>query len=285
MEYHRDHSEGRQLHIRRSLDEAGGHDQRILMRMEHSWTQLRTQERGGSNSRHGRRMLMNFYWQGSGSFRHGKQEWEWQAPCCVMRRVHQQSWLQLHSGHYDESWVICSGSIADLLTAGAQVDESRPVIAFNSKRAIQALLHRLANTMDQHAERRSWALVLARLQILCAHIWGTTESDSDGASGDMHQIRQAVRSDPSRNWRLDDLAELCRCRPATLRQRFHRQHQCGPCDVVTMERMEMAGDLLQQMLVKQLARHLGYNDYRSFSRQFKKYYGSSPQEYMTLSKQ
>ncbi|NRA39402.1 MAG: helix-turn-helix domain-containing protein [Planctomycetes bacterium] len=53
-------------------------------------------------------------------------------------------------------------------------------------------------------------------------------------------------------------------------------------DYVRRIRMELSRELLGTMLIKQVARRVGYNDYRSFSRQFKNRSGMSPREFTKL---
>ena len=69
-----------------------------------------------------------------------------------------------------------------------------------------------------------------------------------------------------------------------LRKLFKEETGVTPADFITTRRMDMAGEMLRQyrarIPVKDIALQCGYKDPYYFSRQFKAYFGLSPQKYV-----
>ena len=250
---------------------------RVMLQRDHRWQQAPNQWRYGSPLGSSGRYSMNFLWQGAGTFHCGDQVWKVQAPCMVFRYPGDESVLRLDAGPMRESWLILSTDITRLLFAAEQMDRQRPVILFSEQYAIEQRLVDLALSM-QRKQGEAMSEIIARVQLLCAQVW-RSESGDRSDDRDVYRIRRAVRQNPDAVWDIQALADLCECKPAALRQRFHRRYACGPCDLVISERMELARVLLQSHLVKQVAPLLGYADYRSFSRQFKNYFGVGPRAF------
>lgn len=262
------------LHARKQTQQ---HLLRVMLQRDHRWQQAPNQWRYGSKIGSDGRHSLNFFWQGRGTFHCGEQVWQVEAPCMVLRYPGDESVLRLDAGAMHEAWLIVTQDVANLLRAAEQIDYQRPVVLFKDQAIIEQRLRDLALAM-QRKQGEAMADILARVQLLCAQVWRSDASDQS-EDRDVYRIRRAVRENPAYPWDVKALAQLCSCKPATLRQRFHRRYACGPCDLVISERMELASVLLQTHLVKQVAPLLGYADYRSFSRQFKNYFGVGPRAF------
>ncbi len=273
-----DEQELPQLHCLRHNSES---EQRIMLQRDHRWNEVKRIWRDGRHMQERKRVSFNMYWQGSGEVRINNSTIKFTHPACVMRHHAVSSDVRLNPGQIRESWIIISASLAKILEQALQINRTQPVMPIHDRALTRRRLHDLGLCMQRGQDPQAWPEIMARLQMLCASFW--LGDAVDNAHRDMRVIRQAVKNNPKRNWNLKNIAELCQCNEAALRQRFHRRYQCGPVDIVTRQRMEMAGQLLATMLVKQVAHELGYKDYRSFSRQFKQHYGCSPSQYTALS--
>ena len=76
---------------------------------------------------------------------------------------------------------------------------------------------------------------------------------------------------------ISDLAELVGMSEQRLSFCFNRAYGMRPMSFLIAQRLERAAQLLESdMLVKDVARAVGYEDPLYFSRLFKKHYGCSP---------
>jgi len=80
---------------------------------------------------------------------------------------------------------------------------------------------------------------------------------------------------------LSDLAAACHMDPATVCRLFKRFGQATPYQVLLRRKMNHAASRLQlsEILVKEIAAEVGYDDPFHFSRAFKRVHGISPQEF------
>lgn len=249
---------------------------RLMFQRENRWKLTDKEWRRSHGIARSRRFALNIYWEGSGTVIQRGSSQQFHAPCAVLRQHGDDALLGLDAGSFHESWIMISEDLGNLLMNCAQIDRKRAVVILPSRRLLRQRVNDLALAMQKGTSQTAWGETLARFQLLMAYIWSDHDAEHESKVNDMQRIKRAVNAKPAFNWGLNDLARLCDCKPATLRQRFHRQHGCGPCDVVMSTRMELASVYLQSMLIKQVAHAVGYKDYRSFSRQFKQYFGFSP---------
>jgi AraC-like DNA-binding protein len=83
---------------------------------------------------------------------------------------------------------------------------------------------------------------------------------------------------------MDQVARECHVDPAYLCRLFRRYAHQSPYQFLMRLKMNLAAERLQnpEMLIKQVAAQLGFNDPFHFSRAFKKIYGLSPEEFRRL---
>lgn len=88
----------------------------------------------------------------------------------------------------------------------------------------------------------------------------------------------------SRLQTMDQVAKECHVDPAYLCRLFRRYAQQTPYQFLMRLKMNLAAERLQnhELLIKQVAAQLGFNDPFHFSRAFKKVFGLSPEEFRRL---
>lgn len=81
---------------------------------------------------------------------------------------------------------------------------------------------------------------------------------------------------------VEDVARECRVTPVYLSRLFHRFGSSGAYQYLVRQKMNLAASLLldEGLLVKQVARRIGFRDAFQFSRAFKRVYGLSPQQFL-----
>jgi AraC-like DNA-binding protein len=86
---------------------------------------------------------------------------------------------------------------------------------------------------------------------------------------------------PDRQWRVADLAQLCRLSEPHFYRRFKQATGSTPIDWLRRERINYARRRLLESddPIKQVAEQVGYNDPFFFSRDFKRYTGVAPKNY------
>jgi AraC-like DNA-binding protein len=79
---------------------------------------------------------------------------------------------------------------------------------------------------------------------------------------------------------VDSLAELVNMSPSAFHRAFHDVTASSPIQYIKKIRLSKAHDMLleQRLRVSEAAIHVGYESSSQFSREFKRYYGSSPSE-------
>jgi AraC-like DNA-binding protein len=93
-----------------------------------------------------------------------------------------------------------------------------------------------------------------------------------------------IRSNYSRIRTMTEVADDCHVDPAYLSRLFRRYAHQSPYQFLMRLKMNLAAERLQnpEVLVKQVAAQLGFNDPFHFSRAFKKVFGLSPDEFRRL---
>jgi transcriptional regulator GlxA family with amidase domain len=93
----------------------------------------------------------------------------------------------------------------------------------------------------------------------------------------LKQIQDWCQLAEDSHWRVSELAKKCSVSPRTLQRYFLKQMGKSPKDWLLEHRYRRAVELLTKgKSVKETAIHVGYGHSNSFSRQFKKYWGTQP---------
>jgi len=101
----------------------------------------------------------------------------------------------------------------------------------------------------------------------------------------VHNVQDKLQSDPSKDWRLEQLAEFAYCSPRHLARIFKANTNIS-CKVYLQQlRMSLARQLLSEnsMSVEQIAIKVGYNDVRQFRRIWGQYNNAPPASFKKAS--
>lgn len=102
------------------------------------------------------------------------------------------------------------------------------------------------------------------------------------ASGDrwLEALHTALRADPGRPWRVDDLARVCALSARSLQRHLARRQLCFS-GLLTAARVQCAADLLTSsgLSVAEVGYHCGFADQPHFSRQFRQSTAMTPARY------
>jgi AraC family transcriptional regulator, arabinose operon regulatory protein len=95
------------------------------------------------------------------------------------------------------------------------------------------------------------------------------------------ELTQAMRTNPERRYRVDDIAASIHCTPQHLIRLFKAHTGMTPGEYLVQARIEAAKSLLRNSShpLKRIAELLGYRDEFFFSKQFKKIVGTAPGAY------
>jgi AraC-like DNA-binding protein len=128
------------------------------------------------------------------------------------------------------------------------------------------------------------------IQILRAHMTtsGPTSAGWLRALADP-RIAPALRlmhGDPTRSWRLDELAKKCAMSRTTFAFHFRKSAGVAPLTYLTEWRMHLAQRTLREenMPIAAIAASVGYMSESAFSNAFKRMTGSSPKAYRNASR-
>lgn len=100
----------------------------------------------------------------------------------------------------------------------------------------------------------------------------------DGGNKVIQDIAHYIRQNPHLTYSVSDLAKKCGCSDSHFRAIFRKEMNVSPKLYIKKSKMDYAVRLMrdENMMVKQVADILGYNDIYEFSKQFKTVYGKPP---------
>ncbi|GIP32187.1 AraC family transcriptional regulator [Paenibacillus sp. J2TS4] len=182
-------------------------------------------------------------------------------------------------------WIGFKGSRADELLAELQITPHQPTVSTTGNRKITVLFHKIARVLKEgqpFCDLQAGAyfrLVLAeygkQLKVL--------PSRSSSADPGQLQVEQAVR------WlnlqypqpiSIEQMAHTLGYHRSYLSKIFKQHTGMSPMQFLLKIRMERARILLREPLtIEQVASSVGFPDALYFSKQFKKWFGSSPTRY------
>jgi AraC-like DNA-binding protein len=127
-------------------------------------------------------------------------------------------------------------------------------------------------------------LDLMYIQIL--RVWASSaEADPHwlhaGMDRDVGRVLDAIHSDPSANWTLEEMAQVAHLSRTTFGERFTRLVGQSPIRYLTALRMDAASQLLtgSSQSAKQIAHQVGYTSDAAFNRAFTRYHGQAPAQW------
>lgn len=146
-------------------------------------------------------------------------------------------------------------------------------------------LDRTARGGGRHAEEAA-GLLLRLLGIRIEELAIAGPAGHGRARASFQRCREVLESSSGGIRTLDELARSCHMDKAYVCRLFRRFAQTTPQRVLQRRRMERAAELLQRgdLLVKQVAERMGFDDAFHFSRTFKRVHGIAPQPFMEFSR-
>jgi len=178
-------------------------------------------------------------------------------------------------------WVHFTGKdAADYVEALALPDDS-PLLEVPKQDAMQvAFEETYRHALDGYSDSGLLGLTtgLSRL-IGLARVYSVAGSARARRTEDrvLNAIRQ-LQAEPTRDWRLEDLAAGAGMSLPHFSDRFHKQAGCPPKQFVIRLRLQIASALMQEsgLTVAEIAARVGYDDPYYFSRLFRRHTGDSP---------
>lgn len=97
----------------------------------------------------------------------------------------------------------------------------------------------------------------------------------------IHNVQDAMQQDPSRDWRVSQLADIAHCSPRHLARMFKEHTKISCKRYLQILRITLAKQLLNEksLSVEQVAIKVGFNDVRQFRRIWQQYDQLSPASY------
>ncbi|MHA0856563.1 AraC family ligand binding domain-containing protein [Paenibacillus sp. CMAA1364] len=185
--------------------------------------------------------------------------------------------------HY--RWIGFIGSVADSLLRQHHITPHTPTLQMTKKRNIALLFHNVYHALqagDSACDLRSEGY----LRLLFAEWAKHNDSISVSNRSDhiiKRQVELAIRwlnLQYAKPITIEELARSLGYHRTYLSKIFKQETGLSPISYLQYIRMERAKILLQERLtIEQVASSVGYQDALYFSRQFKKWSGSSPTDY------
>lgn len=97
----------------------------------------------------------------------------------------------------------------------------------------------------------------------------------------VHQVQNAIQSDPARHWSLDELAQIAHCSSRHLARLFKKETQITTKEYTHKLRLNLALQLLQasNLPIEIIAGRCGFEDSRQFRRLWHRLHNQSPSEF------
>lgn len=149
-------------------------------------------------------------------------------------------------------FIISFGRLAESLAAG-----SSPAMLLRAAAAMHMLL------ADLHEE--------------CCHF----ETRLEPVEERVARLARTIADNPSLQYSIPELSGSAGLSASRFTQQFRRRTGCGPLHYVMMHRIELAKQHLREnpSKIQTIARLVGWDDVYYFSRVFKRYTGTTPQEF------
>lgn len=175
-------------------------------------------------------------------------------------------------------WMGLDGHGLDMLFARLKV-ASHPVFASQETASAEAHFQQAVELIRGNAPAMASACNAIAAQLI-AIIAGAC-ADTAGGPGlpdRLAAVMQAVRTDPARQWSVEDLADIGHVSASQLFRQFRHHTGTTPLAWVRHERIDRARQLLTgtDMPVSAVALHCGYPDPFHFSREFRRLTGAAP---------
>jgi len=148
-----------------------------------------------------------------------------------------------------------------------------PFVIFHDKDRLLRLMVEIIEDLIIGSEKRKDALLSIAIDIFieCGEV-------KDGGNKVVQDVANSIKMNPHLNYAISDLAKSCGCSESHFRAIFRKEMKMSPKAYVKKCKMDYAVRLMrdENLLVKEVADILGYNDIYEFSKQFKTVFGKPP---------
>lgn len=182
-------------------------------------------------------------------------------------------------------WIGFKGSRADELLQTVGFSAHRPVAAVQDVRRLRTLFHLIEQSLQRGGPEANWqAEGYARL-IFAEYAKGHAADrvPEEEASAIQQQVEKAIRWLTLQYYQpisIEQLAQSLGYHRTHLSKMFKQHTGMSPMQYLLKIRMDRAKLLLLEPLtIEQVASSVGFSDALYFSKQFKKWFGTTPSEY------
>lgn len=149
----------------------------------------------------------------------------------------------------------------------------KPYILFHEEDRLLRLMSEIIEDLILGSEKRKDPLLAVAINIFieCGEV-------KDAGNKVVQDVAESIKMNPHLNYAISDLAKSCGCSESHFRAIFRKEMKMSPKAFVKKCKMDYAVRLMrdENLLVKEVADILGYNDIYEFSKQFKTVFGKPP---------
>ena len=148
-----------------------------------------------------------------------------------------------------------------------------PYVIFHEKDRLLRLMNEIIEDLILGSEKRKDSLLSIAINIFieCGEV-------TDVGNRVIQDVAASIKMNPHLNYTISDLARSSGCSESHFRAIFRKEMKMSPKAFVKKCKMDYAVRLMrdENLLVKEVADILGYNDIFEFSKQFKTVFGKPP---------
>ena len=149
----------------------------------------------------------------------------------------------------------------------------KPFVIFHDEGRLRRLMNEIIEDLIFGNENRKDSLLAIAIDIFieCGEV-------KDAGDKVIQDVARHVRMNPHLTYSIVELAQKCGCSESHFRAIFRKEMKMSPKSFVKKCKMDYAVRLMrdENLLVKEVADILGYNDIYEFSKQFKTVFGKPP---------
>lgn len=186
-------------------------------------------------------------------------------------------------------WIGFKGNDVDRLLSKAGISADRPVADTSASRKINALLHQIELALRQGTPNCDLRADGYMRLLFAEYMNGNAvmnQTESEPLSDSKRQVDHAIRwltLQYSQPISIEQMAASLGYHRTHLSKLFKQQTGMSPMSYLLRLRMERAKLLLAgDLTIEQIASSVGFTDALYFSKQFRKWYGTSPTQYRSI---
>lgn len=148
-----------------------------------------------------------------------------------------------------------------------------PVVVFHQEGRLLRLMNEIIEDLIFGSEKRKDSLLNIAVDIFIE-----SGEIKDAGNKVIQDVARSIKNNPHLVYSITELAKSCGCSESHFRAIFRKEMKMSPKAWVKKCKMDYAVRLMrdENLLVKEVADILGYNDIYEFSKQFKTVFGKPP---------